>query len=142
MREKKRILILDDPRSLHQSLAPRLRGCGHDVLVTARESILKRLAQEQFDLIITEVAIKPDQGKNVRFYGVDWWKTGLEFIRRLRAGKFTGRGGTDPNVPVIFCSSVVGYPVRDEALNVLGAKAYIEKPFYLETAIVTILDYV
>jgi len=67
-------------------------------------------------------------------------KTGLEFLRRLRRGEFTGEGdaGTSPDVPVLILSAVAGYSVTDELGKAIRVSAYVEKPFRLADLVMRI----
>lgn len=115
---------------------------GLQVELTAERTLLERLAVEQFDLICVDLMIHPvslnaqdEEVKNVHFEGVNWQKTGLEFLRRLRRGEFSQAGGgpgTAPTVPVIVLSAVANYSVEDELGQEVVVEGYIEKPFSLE----------
>jgi len=79
-----------------------------EVVLSAQTDVLDRLRHEQFDVVVVDLMIHPTsfdaegrQVENVHFAGVPWVKTGLEFLRRLRRGEFTGEGdaGTSPDVP-------------------------------------------
>ncbi len=142
--EKKRILLFDDNYEGMESLKYYLEKVeGMCVELTANRNLLERLAQERFDLICVDLMIHPTsldvdekEVENVHFDGVNWQKTGLEFLRRLRKGEFcqeSGRG-TSPKVPVIVLSAVANYSVEDELGEDISVD-YVEKPFLLEEII-------
>lgn len=116
------------------------------VELTAEKGLLERLGRERFELILVDMMIYPKsldsrgyEVQNVHFEGVNWRKTGLEFLRRLRKGEFsTGDGsGTPSDVPVIVLSAVADYIV-EEALGEdtsLSKVNIVEKPFGLDEII-------
>jgi CheY-like chemotaxis protein len=141
-RKPKRILLFEDDfesmRDLKEHLEEEMEW---DVELTAEVDLLERLNRERFDLILVDLMIRPTSldadGKevqNVHFDGVNWHKTGLEFLRRLRRGEFSEKLGlgTSPDVPAIILSAVAGYSVTDELGEDVHLNGYLEKPFRLE----------
>jgi CheY-like chemotaxis protein len=146
--ERKRLLFFEDDYDNLRDLEEYLElDLGWQIEVTAKESILARLATETFDLLVVDLMIRPEsldaEGNkvvNVHFQDVSWLRTGIEFLRRLREGEFstTPGQGTPPDVPVIVLSAVANYSVED-ALPVGDATTeYVEKPFLVSDLIARI----
>ena len=140
--KQQRVLIFDDD---YESMVALKFYLEHkldlQVELSAERALLERLAREQFDLICIDLMIHPaslnsqdEEVKNVHFEGINWQKTGLEFLRRLRKGELSQAGGpgTSPTVPVIVLSAVANYSVEDELGQEVAVEGYIEKPFPLE----------
>jgi CheY-like chemotaxis protein len=134
-----KILLLDDD---YESMNP-FKGfleALHDyqVELTAAETVLDRLRREKFDLICIDCMIHPksldaeqQEVVNIHFDNVNWQRTGLEFLTRLRQGDFSSEDGpgTSPQVPVIMLSAVVD-PAYEMANGTTGLRTiYKEKPF-------------
>jgi len=141
-RKQTRILLFEEDfesmRDLKEHLEEEMEW---DVELTADMSLLERLSHECFDLIVVDLMIRPislDAGgkevQNVHFDGVNWQRTGLEFLRCLRKGEFSQKLGlgTSPDVPAIILSAVAGYSVTDELGEEVHFNGYLEKPFRLE----------
>ena len=141
-REQKKILLFEEDFESMRDLKEHLEEeMGWDVELTAHRSLLERLSHERFDLITVDLMIRPTSldadGKevqNVHFDGVNWQRTGLEFLRRLRKGEFSEKPGlgTSPDVPAIILSAVAGYSVTDALGEDVPFNGYLEKPFRLE----------
>jgi CheY-like chemotaxis protein len=139
---KKRILLFEDDFESIFFLKEYLEEeQGWSVELTAEKSLPERLSREQFDLIVVDLMIHPIsfdaegyEVQNVHFEGVSWLRTGLEFLQRLRQGKFSREAnrGTSPDVPVIILSAVADYSVEDELGEGIAVEDYLEKPFRLE----------
>lgn len=137
MDDRKRILIVDDDIDSMRPLARILeRGWGFDVSQSAEMHVLELIKRIRFDLIILDFLIQPitlnDHGEeslNIFFSGVNWRRTALEFYARLREGQFTGRNGTDPNVPVIFCSAISAAQFETLDFGPTDNVFFLEKPF-------------
>jgi len=134
-----RILLFDDDdfaiRSLQEYLTKQV---GWHVDLAADAGLLERLAHERYDLLLVDSMIHT-QGelngqpvRNVEFPGVVWRKTGLEFLRRLRRGEYSGPDGTPPDVPVIILSAIMGPSIENELGPEVTVQAMFEKPFTLE----------
>ena len=140
--EHKTVLFFEDDYESLQDLKEYLEQYrGWQVELSAQADILDRLAHERFDLILVDLMIPPESldasgqtVQNVHFEGVSWLKTGLEFLRRLRCGAFSGETGhgTPPDVPVIVLSAVANYSVESALPNQLAVADYVEKPFLVE----------
>lgn len=103
----RKILVIDDDRSARLLLDRLLTRAGYSVtIVDSAEQGLARLAEVDFDLLITD--------KNLP--GMD----GLEVVRRAR--------GTRPRLRTLL---ITGFPTpetREQAME-LGVFAFITKPF-------------
>ena len=137
----KRILLLeDDFESLKDLKAYLEQRLAWQVELTAAQSLLERIKQERFDLIIIDLMIHPRslngenrEVDNIHFDGVSWQRTGLEFLRRLRQGEFEGERdqGTRPDVPVIVLSAVGDTESIRREIQGLMVQSCVEKPFVL-----------
>lgn len=140
--QQKKVLLLEDDFEAMGGLKEYIEEeLGWQVELTAASDLLERLGRERFDLIIVDLMIHPsgvdadeNEVQNVHFAGTPWLKTGLEFLRRLRKGAFSGEAGqgTPPDVPVIVLSAVADYSVRSELEKGIAVDDYMEKPFKLE----------
>jgi CheY-like chemotaxis protein len=145
-RKQKKILLFEEDfesmRDLKEHLEEEMEW---DVELTADRSLLERLGHERFDLIVVDLMIRPTsldaegrEVQNVHFDDVNWHKTGLEFLQRLREGKFSEKSGlgTSPDVPVIVLSAVANYSVTNELEEEdIHPNGYLEKPFRLDELI-------
>jgi CheY-like chemotaxis protein len=139
---QKKILLFDDDYESMVVVKQYLeRASGFQVELTAERTILERLVQEKFDLICVDLMIHPtslnaadEEVENVHFEGVNWRRTGLEFLRRLRRGEFSDASGpgTSPDVPVLVLSAVANYSIGAELGQAVRVEGYVEKPFALE----------
>lgn len=106
---KKRILIVDDEEDLTWSLSRRL---GKDIrsweihCANSGHHALEVLSHNQIDLLVTDL----------RMPGID----GIELVSRVREHY--------PETPVIIMTAHGTVEVR-QALDEIGIKGYIEKPF-------------
>jgi CheY-like chemotaxis protein len=140
--ERKRILLFEDDYDSMGYFKSYLElVMGWYVELTADTGLLERLGQERFDLILIDLMIhhasRNADGRvvqNVHFENVNWKKTGLEFLRRLRNGEFSKEdsSGTSPDVPVIILSAVADDSVSKELEENVRFNGYVEKPFSLE----------
>jgi CheY-like chemotaxis protein len=129
--------MFDDDSESMQSLVDYLKEMSWQVELTASEAILDRLRKERFDLIMVDQMIQPDRKPesqseaNIHYEGVNWKQTGLEFLRRLRRGDYSGQEGTPQDINVIVVSAVPG-SLTDEEKKYLGPNTwYVEKPYRL-----------
>ena len=107
-----RLLIIDDERMARANLARALERGGHkSIQAGSGEEGLSLLAEQDFDVVITDIAMG---GMN-----------GMEVLKAVRASK--------PDVEVIM---VTGYPMIENAVEAmrLGAFHYLAKPYSLEEA--------
>ena len=142
--KQKRILLFDDDYESLADLKQYLEASlGFHVELTAEKQLLERLQNERFDLICVDLMIHPtsldandQEVQNVHFEQVNWRRTGLELLRRLRQGEFSQEPdlGTSPQVPVLVLSAVANYSVEHE-LKGDDLVEYVEKPFALEEVI-------
>jgi len=105
--EKRRVLVVDDERSVVQSIAQVLAGDAFEVeTVLSGEDALIRTAAVRYDLIICDLMMP----------GL----SGLDLLKALREYR--------PTTPVLI---ITGYPTiktAEESVK-MGAFAYITKPF-------------
>lgn len=102
-----RILLVDDQKSLRQSLSLMLQGAGLETdEAESGEEALFLLASQQYDLVITDL----------RMDGM----SGVELLREIKREK--------PSLPVIL---ITAYGSIDSAVDAmrLGAFDYLTKPF-------------
>jgi CheY-like chemotaxis protein len=137
--QRKKILIFDEDFESMCDLKEHLeQDVGYEVVLTAQASLPERLQKERFDLVLVDIMIhskSPDEeGRevdNIHFDGIPWAKTGLEFLRALRNGEFSGAtsAGTSPNVPVIVLSAVASDSITGELKEHRLAQIYMTKPY-------------
>lgn len=137
-----KILLFEDDYDSMRHLKEHVEEeLGWQVTLTAESTLLERLEHERFDLLIVDLMVHPtsldadgQEVRNVRFNGIPWLRTGLEFLRRLRAGEFSKEAGvgTSPQVPVIVLSAVADYSVENALEEEVRIEDYVEKPFRLE----------
>lgn len=139
--QPKRILLFDDD---YESMAPLKLFLeeinGYTVELTARADVPQRLATEHFDLLCIDLMIHPvsldanlEEVANLHFAGVNWQKTGLVLLERLRRGDFSPSGaGTPSTVPVIVLSAVADRTTDELAATADRQTIYWEKPFDVE----------
>jgi CheY-like chemotaxis protein len=138
-RQKKLLLLDDDYESMEGLQLYMQNELGLRVEFSADANLLKRLDQEKFDLIIVDLMIHPhspnaqnEQVQNIHYDGVRWDRTGLEFIRRFRAGEYTRTGkGTSTSVPIIVLSAVADSTMNREWGKTIQSEHHLEKPFRL-----------
>lgn len=132
---RRRVLMLEDNdktmKSTRDYLAWKL-SC--DVDLTAEAQLTGKLPTTHYDLIILDVMIHSEtrceggNAPNVQFDGVPWDRAGLEFLRRLRRGDFSGPGGTPADVPVIILSAKLRSSVEREVKDEMALRGWFEKP--------------
>ncbi len=137
--QRKRILIFDEDHESMRDLKEHLeQEMGYEVALTAQANVPQRLRQERFHLVLVDIMIQlksPDaEGQpvdNLHFDEVPWVRTGLEFLRLLRQGEFSGDAnqGTPPDVPVIVLSAVASDPTIAELKDRHMAECYMTKPY-------------
>lgn len=138
-----RILLFDDDYESMLPLVTELEELGYRVDLTADEEILTRLATTTYDLICVDFMIHPQSPgqaddnsviSNVHYPGVNWQRTGQEFLRRLRSGEYDrgGEQGTRCTVPAIIISATA------KSGEKYDAAAFFEKPFDIDEILKTI----
>lgn len=136
-----RILLFDDDYESMEAFMCELMERGFEVDLTACETIPQQLKETRYDLVCVDFMIHPyspghDSDSvipNVHYPGVNWQRTGQEFLRRLRSGEYSGSGaGTSERVPAIIISATA------KSADDYGAAAFFEKPFDVEEIVKTI----
>ena len=114
-REKKRILLVDDSRTVRQLLNLVLKKhlcCDITEACDGQEAV-QTLGAECFDLLITDINM-PNMN-------------GLSLIRKVR-------GEMDLGIPIIIVTTMGGEQDRDAGLD-LGANSYVTKPINATTLV-------
>ncbi len=107
MKQKKRILMIDDDKHMHRILQLYLRGKQVEVVgVSSGRMALHKLEQEPFDLILTDIQMPGMDGK--------------ELIQKIRE-KF-------PSLPILIISAYEEEKFQDE-VNSLKNIQMVPKPF-------------
>lgn len=136
----RKVLMLDDDYESMQSLQAYVKKeLNLEVELSAEKSLLQRLGQEKFDLLIVDLMIHPrgpnadnQVVENIHYDDVKWDRTGLEFIRRFRNGEYTREGqGTSVHVPIIVMSAVGESATNGEWGKIIQNEYQMEKPFRL-----------
>jgi len=146
--KQKQILLFDDDYESMEPLKLFLEEVsGYRVELTARADIIERLANERFDLLCIDLMIHPvsldaelQEVDNLHFTGVNWQKTGLALLERLRRGDFSPHPntGTRATTPVLVLSAVADRSTEDLTVTDDGFTEYWEKPFDLEEILAAI----
>lgn len=144
----RKILMFDEDFESMRDLKEHLeQEYDYEVELTADATLPERLRHERFDLVLVDIMIHPrspnargDEVENIHFDNVPWVKTGLEFLRRLRAGEFCAEPGvgTSANVPVIVLSAVATDSINSELRDHRLAQAYMRKPYRFREILSTI----
>src|SRR5438309_6061494 len=114
----RRVLVVDDERSMRELLAIMLKQAGHDVtLAEGGEQAVEVLKSESFDLVITDL----------RMLKVD----GLAVLRATKEHS--------PHTVVLVVTAFASTETAVEAMK-LGAYDYITKPFKLDEIKLTIAN--
>src|SRR5205814_2833307 len=114
----RRVLVVDDERSIRELLAVMLKQAGHDVtLAEGGEQAVEVLKSESFDLVITDLRMRKVDGLAV-----------------LRATKEHA-----PHTVVLVVTAFASTETAVEAMK-LGAYDYITKPFKLDEIKLTIAN--
>ncbi len=106
-----RILWIDDNITAYDDVILYLHETpGYEVVVGAQSSLLDSLRKEVFDLLILDIMIRTqglNEGENIHYNDINWKFTGIEFLKRFRAGEYSSpTGGTQPETPVIILSAI------------------------------------
>ena len=111
---KKSLLLVEDDRSLAETLSERLLKEGYDVTWADRAEAAKvETSNKRFDLLILDVGL-PDGN-------------GFQLARELRSKPF---GELNRETPFVFLTAMTSAEYRLEGYE-LGAEEYIPKPFHL-----------
>ncbi|MGE5340840.1 MAG: response regulator [Candidatus Omnitrophota bacterium] len=135
--EKKKIFWFEDDAASISDCIEVLRS-SYEVIVGAHDGLIKGNKERTFDLVILDMMIHMTsfdydsrlEVKNMECSEGDWRKTGLEFLKRIRAGEYEAYG-FEKKVPVLVATGVVAYSARKEAEN-FGIHGFLEKPFSLD----------
>ena len=107
MSDKPRILLIDDEKSMIETLSVLLKREGFDVLAALSGSEgIERFSESKPDLVLTDVRMPKVSGVSV-----------LEAIRER-----------DPTTPVVLMTAQASLQSAIQAVN-LGATHYVQKPF-------------
>lgn len=109
----------------------------YKVVMGAHWDLLEEHRRYDFDLLLLDLMIhissidynSNEEVKNIHFPDIDWTRTGVEFLRRLRKGEYK-HYGFPKSIPVIVATAV---STTREDVEQLGINDYIEKPFSIET---------
>jgi two-component system, NtrC family, nitrogen regulation response regulator NtrX len=113
--KKRRVLVIDDERSIRETLSEILTDEGYAVTaIESGEEGLKRLREENFDLVFLDVWLKDRDGLSV-----------------LEAAD-----GRLSEIPVVMISGHANVETAVKAVR-LGAYDFLEKPLSLERVILT-----
>lgn len=135
-----KILLLDDDYESMQNLKEHLEEeMGWEVKLTAENTLLERLCQERFDLLLVDSMIHAESRdsqkrlvKNIHYDNVKWDRTGLEFVRRFRKGDYSRASqGTPSTVPIVILSAVADSAADGEWGKIIPTEHHVEKPFRL-----------
>ncbi len=105
-----RVLIVDDQESHAEATAESLEREGLDcIIATSGEEALQLLDRDPYDLMITDLVMKP--------------MNGLELMEEVRS--------TDQNLPIVI---LTGYPSTESALEAVqeSGVTYLRKPFEID----------
>lgn len=118
----KKILVIDDDKLVRDSIAKILKKEGfHSVLTKTAFEALKKVREEEFDLIISDV----------RMPGMD----GVQAVREIRC-LFNENSRKD--IPIIF---ITGYAETGQELKAEKLGEMILKPFDLTRLVMAIREY-
>ncbi len=111
-----RILVVDDEEPMRKLLHEMLTMGGHEVVTAVDgQDGIERIQAEQFDVIITDLAMPR--------------KTGVDVLNAAK--------GIDPNYPVVI---ITGFPSPETAEKLIrvGASEFITKPFEVDRIHITV----
>jgi CheY-like chemotaxis protein len=112
-----------------------------EVIYGAANGIVFQQRSEPYRILILDLMINTETGsalddneamlrRNIQFEGVDWTETGLEFLRRLRAGQFLDYG-MPADIPVIVATARVDDATHRFA-RAKQVSSWLEKPFSID----------
>jgi CheY-like chemotaxis protein len=144
---KKTIFYFEDEPKLLRDYFKVLRT-KYEVIVSAKQAVIEQPRQHPLDLIIIDLMIHhwsfdeaEQEVENISYLGVGWQRTGIEFLRRVRASNYE-EFGFPATIPVIVATAAVDESTHEE-VEQLNVKVYLEKPFsvdQLEEVVETILS--
>jgi CheY-like chemotaxis protein len=131
----KRIFYFDDePEDLRDYIE--ILRAEYEVIVGASRDLVEQPRRQPIELVIVDLMIYHfsfegrNEVQNISYPGISWKRTGVEFLRRLRAGNYE-RFGFPAAVPVIVATVRVDSSIREE-VEELNVEAYLEKPFTID----------
>jgi CheY-like chemotaxis protein len=134
--EKKMIFYFEDEPGLLRAYFKVLRE-KYEVIVGASKELIEQPRPQPVDLVIVDLMIHEftfdEEGKevqNISYEDVAWQRTGVGFLRRVRAGEYEAFG-FPAAVPVIAATAMADNSTQDE-VEALGVQAYLEKPFFVD----------
>ncbi len=146
--KKWKLLLFDDDIETMQLLQQYLvEDLGWHVELSAAVNLPEILMVERFDLILVDLMIKPksysndgNEIENIQYPGVNWKMTGVEFIKRLRAGMYSSKIGTQADVPVILLSAIQENAIEEIPPEIAKTIEKADKPYRLENLLNQILN--
>lgn len=142
---KPRILYLEDDSESVQDFYTVLSK-EYDVTLSAHRIVVETPRDQPFDLLILDLMIHLESedslgevGESIAFPRINWRRTGLEFLRQVRAGRYA-QFGIPQEIPAVAATAVGEYSVREEAIHNLGIlpDLYLEKPFRMDTLLLAV----
>jgi DNA-binding NarL/FixJ family response regulator len=143
--EKTIFYFEDEPKLLRDYF--RVLRTKYEVIVSARQKVIEQSRQRPLDLVIVDLMIHHwsfdeagEEVENISYPGVGWQRTGVEFLKRVRAGNYE-EFGFPAAILVIVATAEVDESTYEE-VEQFDVKTYLEKPFSvdaLEESIKTIL---
>jgi DNA-binding NarL/FixJ family response regulator len=125
----------DEPELLRDCM--KVLRTKYEVIVSAEESVIKQPRQRPVDLIIVDLMIHRfgfnEEGievQNITYPNVEWQRTGVEFLKQVRAGNYEVFG-FPATVPFIVATALVDSSTREE-VEKFDIKDYFEKPFTIQ----------
>ncbi len=116
MPKHKRILVVDDDRSVRESLDKLFKGEDCEVALAADgQEVIGKVDPSQFDLVLLDLKMQ----------GANGWTT----LRHLHSVK--------PELPVVL---ITGLPDRYKLANAAGVSALVEKPLDVPALLETVRD--
>jgi len=124
----------------------------YDVIIGAERDRVEQLRKKPVDLVIVDLIIYPQSENearevvdNVAFEGINHHVTGVEFLRRLRAGEYAAYGFLR-DAPVIVLTAVADNTIQERARQYAetgSPSRFLEKPVKLDelkAAVAALLD--
>lgn len=137
--KRKRILYIDEDPDSQKAHFEVLKE-KYDLEVAADWKTIKQ-HRDPFDLLILDIMVHPRSynihGKlveSISFPEVNWKRTGVEFLKRLRRDREYEDFGLPSKIPVIVATAVIDFQMRSQIIKELGIpeEAYLEKPFTID----------
>lgn len=136
MNTKKSIFYFEDEPELLRDYFRILR-MKYNVIVGASQELIEQERLQPMGLLVVDLLIhhsgfdeSEKEVMNITYPDVKWQRTGLEFLKRVRAGDYE-RFGFPALIPVVAATAVIDSSTREE-IEGLGIKKYLEKPFSVD----------